>query len=225
MKKTVPECRVETPKSADIRFDLQPPRHYPRFRKSLMAAYRKRYPSLQIEALHIAPTSLRDTLTSDRGCSLRLTPAGLRRDHGTFVAKCGKERHFFRYDLKGSITVYKANHQIKKDKIISLDSVSEATLPFRKFGDTPLWPLHGKGLIARRNIRAGEILTKRMTAPLPDVRKHDRVHCLYDEGAVHIEFDAIALKNGYRGEMITVKKGNGRVMTGIVKGRGLVELR
>jgi flagella basal body P-ring formation protein FlgA len=64
-----------------------------------------------------------------------------------------------------------------------------------------------------------------MVAPIPDVRKGERVHCLYREGPVEVEFDAIALKNGYVGDTVTLKKESGKTLRGVVTGKRSVEIR
>jgi flagella basal body P-ring formation protein FlgA len=149
----------------------------------------------------------------------------LRKNHGTFVVKCGKRSHFLRYTLTGHISLYKAAHQIKKDRIITEKDLQRVTVPFLSLRGEPLGRTEVDRSIARRNIAKGKTVTRDMVAPIPDVRKGERVHCLYREGPVEVEFDAIALKNGYVGDTVTLKKESGKTLRGVVTGKRSVEIR
>ena len=221
-----PSLRIAPPSRADILFELRPRLRFPHCEKALSDAYRKTYPTLSIRALRIEPNDRkRGYEVEESQCRLKLTPSNLRRDHGTFVAVCGRKHHFFRYRLEGDIAVYKAVHQIKKDRMLSSESLRRVVVPFEKFADTPVTSVGEGRYIARQNIAAGKVVTRRMVAPVPEVRKGDRVRCRYDDGPVHIEFEAVALKNGYEGESVTLRKSDGTTLRGVVKGPKEVEIR
>jgi len=109
--------------------------------------------------------------------------------------------------------------------MISLKAIAFERVPFVKIHDIPVTgPIEGR-YIARQNIAAGKIITRRMVAPVPDVKKNERVLCIYEDGPVRIEFEATAMQNGYIGENITVKKTDGRSLRGVVTGKKEVEIR
>ncbi len=217
---------VVLPRSGMITFQRTHTENYPKLRQHIKRAYMEHYPSIHIHTITIKPTAASaKRFAYSPHCTLKLTKSNLRRKRGTFITICGKKRHFFQYDINASITLYKANHQIKKDKIIDSKSVRRETVPFEKMNDTPLFDMTKSGLIARQNIAEGRIITEKMVLPLPDVRKNERVLCIYHDGPVTIEFEATALQNGYIGDNITLKKSNGVSMRGVVVGQKTVEIR
>ncbi len=232
----VPAFRIEAKLKA-LGFEVTPPptsmitfkravsHDFPKLRKLLEERYRRRYPTLRIERVTIRPTSAEGLgFTFHSGCSLRLSDTALRKNRGTFVVHCGTRRNYFRYAIEGSILVYKANHQIKKDKIIDPKSTTAEYTVFKKFYAPPLTE-PGGGYIARQNIPAGRILTEANTDPLPAVLKGQRVRCLYGDGGVRIEFDATAMQSGGIGDEITVKKSGGKTLRGTVVGTERVEIK
>jgi len=232
----VPTFRVEAklealgfevlpPDSGTITFRRSPDHEFPKLRKIIEERYSRHYPTLRIEKISIAPTSA-DGLDFSFGpeCAVRLPKSALRKHRGTFVVRCGKRRNYFRYSVEGSILVYKANHQIKKDKMIDPKSTTAEYVVFDRFYAPPLTDPGGGRYVARQNIPAGRILTEANTGPLPAVLKGQRVRCLYREGGVRIEFDATAMRSGAIGDGITVKKGDGKTLRGRVVGRERVEI-
>ena len=217
---------VRLPKSGIITFERSGLPQDPGLRQKIAEAYRHTYPTIDIRSILVEPTgSKRERFRFAPECTVRLAKSALQRNSGTFVVKCGKRRHFFRYSVDAAIGVYKANHQIKKDKMISLKAIAFERVPFVKIHDIPLTgPIEGR-YIARQNIAAGKIITRRMVAPVPDVKKNERVLCIYEDGPVRIEFEATAMQNGYIGENITVKKTDGRSLRGVVTGKKEVEIR
>jgi flagella basal body P-ring formation protein FlgA len=109
--------------------------------------------------------------------------------------------------------------------MLSLENLQRVTLPFETVRDRPVTDIGEGRYVARQNIAVGKVVTAKMVAPVPDVRKNQRVRCLYRDGPVVVEFDATALKNGYIGDTITLKKGDGRTMKGVVTGKRSVEIR
>ncbi|WP_300363182.1 flagellar basal body P-ring formation chaperone FlgA, partial [Hydrogenimonas sp.] len=214
------------PKSGIVTFERTDIRQDPKITRHIVQAYKKRYKTIDIRSVTVKPTgSKRERFTFTPQCSLKLSKSGLRRKSGTFVVKCGRKRHFFQYALDATIGVYKANHQIKKDKMISLNALEYDVIPFVRLHDIPLSdPIEGR-YVARQNIAPGKIVTRKMVQPIPAVTKNERVLCVYEDGPVHIEFEATAMQNGYIGDNITVKKTDGRAIRGVVTGRKRVEIR
>ncbi len=217
---------VRPPKSGIVTFERTGIRQDPEIARRIVQAYKKRYRTIDIRSVTVKPTgSKRERFTFTPQCSLKLSKSGLRRKSGTFVVKCGRKRHFFQYTLDATIGVYKANHQIKKDKIIGLNALEYDVIPFVKLHDIPLSDPIGGRYMARQNIAPGKIVTRKMVRPIPAVTKNERVLCVYEDGPVHIEFEATAMQNGYIGDNITVKKTDGRAIRGVVTGRKRVEIR
>ncbi|MCF6200656.1 MAG: flagellar basal body P-ring formation chaperone FlgA [Hydrogenimonas sp.] len=214
------------PKSSMILFELMSQKSFPALEAILRKRYEEMYPTLKIESIKVEPTgSAMQNFTYKPTCSVRVPQKLLKKESGTFTVKCDKRRYYFRYYVDGYIKVYKANHQIKKDKIIAPNAVSVEHIPFKGFYTPPITGEVEGRYIAKLNIATDDVLTQANSRPLPAVLKMSRVKCIYKEGTVTIELDATALKSGDIGDIITLKRDDGKVLRGEVVERGLVELR
>jgi len=218
-----PDCRIIPPRSGVVSVYYAPAVHAETLKHALAEAYRRRYPDIRIQYIELQTNTI-DAPDDFSACTPRISPQIVRRNRGTLVAVCGRKHYFFRYRVDATVRVHKANHQIKRDTILTSNDVTAVWVPLEVFPDRPIDPGEGR-FIARQNIRQGAILTERKVAPVPDVRKRARVHCYYIDGAVRIDFDAMALKNGYLGDSVPVRKDNGLLMHGIVRGRNEVEIQ
>ncbi len=217
---------VESPKTGMITFERMLEDGYGELQHLVADAYKKSYPTIRIRSVTVKPTSSKyEKFHYDSQCNFKITKSSLHRKSGTFIVVCGRRHHFFRYDIKADIGVYKANHQIKKDKMIVPNGVIFVTVPFERMNDAPVANLANGDYIARQNISSGKIITQRMVAGVPAVKKNERVLCIYEDGAVHIEFEATAMQNGYIGDNITLKKSDGRSIHGVVLDKKRVEIR
>ncbi len=216
---------TEPPPSSLITFERAKKRSFPKLQRVIAEKYERHYPTLKIGAVSIKPTgSGAADFSFGPDCTLRMSRNGFRKKSGTFTVRCKKRVHYFRYTIDGTIMVYKANHQIKKDKIIDSKSVHAEYVPFEKLFAPPVTDFENGRYIARLNIPASKILTTANTEPLPAVLKNSSVRCIYRAGSVLIEFDATALQNGRIGDRITVKKSDGKVLRGMVVEKMRVEI-
>ncbi|NPA29138.1 MAG: flagellar basal body P-ring formation protein FlgA [Epsilonproteobacteria bacterium] len=194
-------------------------------RQKLRTSYLQRYPSLHIDTIILQAPPHSDSFKKNDTCQIRLNPRNLRNNHGSVILQCGHRTRFYRYRIKGKIGVYKAIHQIKKDRIITPNDTTAATVPFKRFGAPPLLFDEAKRYLAHCNIAKGRVLTARIAGPVPGVVKHERIRCVYRDGAVTVEFDATALQSGKKGDMITLRRDDGKTLRGVVVGKNEVEIR
>jgi len=182
---------------------------------------------MKIEKISIFPTSLynKDFIFELSKCSLNFSKSMLRRNKGTFNVKCNKKSYFFKFYIDATIDVYKANHQIKKDKIIDSEVIRKETIIFKTLYSLPVYNLEEKEVMAKQNIRQDKVITLSMITPVPAVKKHETVNCFIQDGAVHIEFNAEAMQNGYIGDKIVLKREDGRTIKGVVLRKNLVEIK
>ena len=212
-------------RSGTILFERAPLRRFPKVEAAIRSEYLKRYPALKIVKIDISPTgSLKRKRIATQRCDLRLFEGNFKKNRGSAILICQDRHYYLRYELFASLPVYKALHQIKKDRIITSNQVKREEIAFERFGDMPLAQL-GPGSVARRNIRAGEIIGRNMVMPMPAVRKHGRVHAIFREGGVTVEFDATALQNGRIGDMVTIRRDDGKTLRALVMGKEKVEIR
>jgi len=182
---------------------------------------------MKIEKISIFPTSLynKDFIFELSKCSLNFSKSMLRRNKGTFNVKCNKKSYFFKFYIDATIDVYKANHQIKKDKIIDSEVIRKETIIFKTLYSLPVYNLEEKEVMAKQNIRQDKVITLSMITPVPAVKRHETVNCFIQDGAVYIEFNAEAMQNGYIGDKIVLKREDGRTIKGVVLRKNLVEIK
>ncbi len=144
---------------------------------------------------------------------------------GTFMVRCKKRRFFFKYEVDGRIGIYKAIHQIKKDKIIHLSDLSAATVPFGRYYAEPVTSIRDGAMMARQNIAKGKTLLRTMVAAPYAIRRHDAVRCIFEDGPVTLEFDGTALQNGAIGEEILIRNPNGGTLRGTIMKNKTVKIR
>ena len=213
------------PSSSMITFERALNTDFPKLRRLIGDRYREYYPTLRLKDISVKPTAFTGIdFTFKPECSIRLPKSALHKSIGTFAVRCKKKVYYFRYTLEGMIRVYKANHQIKKDKIIDSNKVHAEYIPFEKFYAPPITDPGDGRYIARLNIAPSKVLTAANTEPLPAVLKNSSVRCVYRVGSVVIEFDATALQNGKIGDIISVKKSDGKILRGRVVNKKRVEL-
>jgi flagella basal body P-ring formation protein FlgA len=80
------------------------------------------------------------------------------------------------------------------------------------------------GLVARRDIAAGEPLTQAAVQLPPLVRPGDAVVLTVIAGAVRVTAQAIAAASGYEGDVIRVTPEGGRPLKARISGPGTVEV-
>ncbi len=226
LKSTGYHSSIETTSSL-ILFKRLQKYNFTNLERIVRARYSRHFPTLKILKVKISPTSRHmDSFHFSKKCNIILPERALRRNRGTFSLRCGKKHYFFKYEIEGRIKLYKANHQIKKDKIIHLSDVSVVTLPFGTYYSEPVTSLGTTGRsMARQNIAKDKIILHRMvTAPF-DVRRRDTVRCILKDGPITLEFDGTALQNGMIGDEILIRNPNGRTLRGTIMKDKTVNIR
>jgi len=196
-------------------------------KNELEKLYKKEYQAISIKDITISATSqnIEDFKFDNSNCLLKLSNAMLRHNKGTFVVKCNKKSYFFKFQIDATIQVYKANQQIKKDRIINSNLIRKESIEFKTFYSPPIYNIKEKEIMAKQNIPKDKIITLSMVVPAPAVKKNEIVNCFIQDGAVRIEFSAKAMQNGYIGDEIMLKRVDGKSLKGVVLKKNLVEIK
>ena len=218
---------VKHPSSSTIIFEKKIDLDLLALKKELEKLYLQKYPTMQIKNISIFPTSLhnKNFIFNPSKCSINLSKSMLKRNRGTFAIKCDKRNYFFKFYIDATLDVYKANIKIKKDKIIDSKAIRKETITFKTIYSLPVYDMERRNVMAKRNIAQDKIITLSMISPIPAVKKHETVNCFLQDGAVHIEFNAEAMQNGYIGDEIVLKREDGQTIKGVVLKKNLVEIK
>ncbi len=221
------DISVKHPHFSIISFEKETKIDLSLLKDEIKRLYREKYPSIDIKNISIFPTThnIDNFIYDPSNCYIKLSNSMLKRDRGTFSVKCNKLNYFFKYFISATLDVYKANHQIKKDRIIDSNAFRKERIAFKTIYSFPLYNLKDKSLMAKQTIAKDKILTSAMVVPVPDVRRKETVNCFIQDGSVHIEFSATALQNGYIGDEITLKREDGKALRGVVVRKNLVKIK
>ncbi|HHL40628.1 MAG TPA: flagellar basal body P-ring formation protein FlgA [Deltaproteobacteria bacterium] len=96
--------------------------------------------------------------------------------------------------------------------------VESRQIPATALGD----PAQAVGMLVKRPIRAGAVISSEYVKPEPLVMRGDRVTVLATSGAVRIKLPAVALEDGHAGATIGVRMSTGKRVAGRVESDGTV---
>jgi flagella basal body P-ring formation protein FlgA len=117
-----------------------------------------------------------------------------------------------------------ASRDIPKGKVVTLQDVKREKLPSLRVRGGVLTIESVVGKVAKRNIRAGEVIKERDLEPNFVVKKGKPVKLIYESGGIHVELLAVALENGAVGDIIKVKNvSTGKVLVCKVIGENTVK--
>jgi len=134
------------------------------------------------------------------------------------------QRYFLRYELRATIKLFKAKHNINRGKILTQVDLSYKDEAFKRLNSLPLRHLDGGKFRLKKRLAKGKILYKRDIQPLPYVLKGKSVNVRLISGSVHLEFQATALEDGQKNEYVFIKKTDGKKLKAKVISRNLVEI-
>lgn len=198
-------------------------------KQKVQTEYKKEYPSIEISKIEIdsPPIAQKDGY---RLLSSTIQKQNLQRNNGVlvclFAKKSGGEKKFFlKYKLEASLPVAKARYNLQKDKLLTAADVIEESIAFKNLFSKPHNSSSVVGLMAKRYIPSGTVITHNDAKLPPAVRKGDSVEALLRDGSVEVGIEVLALQDGYEGESITVKSKSGKIMKAFVNMGGRLELR
>jgi len=115
-----------------------------------------------------------------------------------------------------------AKRDIPKGKIITPEDIGYKEK--RVYNSLQRWSQNVIGLVARRTIRAGQLIRPSMVMPNYIVKKRHTVKVIYQKGPIYIELLGFALQNGNKGDLIQVKNlSSNKVMVCKVLSNGVVQ--
>ncbi len=116
-----------------------------------------------------------------------------------------------------------AARDIPKGKLIDESDFVLKRERLRSFASHILHPNQLIGQVAKRTIKAGQLIREYMVEPNYAVKKRKQVKVVYQKGAIRIELLGLALENGRVGDIIRVKNlSSNKVLRCKVLSRGIV---
>ena len=140
------------------------------------------------------------------------------------VSQESKEQLFLNYTITASLKVFKASHNINRGKILSYIDLTYKEETFSRFMGTPLKSINERQVRLRKRLPKGKTIYEHDVEPLPSVLKNKNVYVRFNNGNVHLEFQAKSLQDAQIGETISVQKKDKTRLKAKVIGRNLVEI-
>lgn len=194
-------------------------------KEKIKAYYLRHYDTMKIHDITIKSNSFIAELPNDFSLSFKKSAYLYARSSLQLQSKNAKKRLFLNYEIKASIKVFKASHNINRGKILSQTDFSYAYEVFKRFTSIPVQhALQGRQRLKKRLV-SGKILYHKDLEALPDVLKNKTVNVRLISGSVHLEFQAISMEDGHVGDEIMIKKRDGTRLKAKVVSPNLVEIQ
>jgi flagella basal body P-ring formation protein FlgA len=171
-------------------------------------------------------TALQTAVAPERALRALPDPGGRPGEPMRFVMLAGRIRRGIAVATVKVLGTYaRAARPLTRNEKIAADAVDivEGELPASGFKRLPA-TADVVGLIARRDIAAGEPLTQAVVKVPLAVQSGDEVVLTVVAGTVRVTTKALASSSGYEGDTIRVVPENGRPLKARVTGRGTVEV-
>jgi len=188
----------------------------------LATLFKKALPTIKIEAISLI---CRCKLTElPKSYKIVIKPSNLHKSSGTFYIKTENSRHFFTYKIKATLAVIKAKNNIQSKDKISAYNTYDDEIAFKNFNSIPLQNVSLGQVMSARNIKKDTIITAQYVKKTPLIRRGERVRVQLNDGSVHIELEAKALKDGSLSDIIPVRKSDGTRLDVTIIGKGKASL-
>lgn len=114
---------------------------------------------------------------------------------------------FIKFKLNAKVGVYIAKNDISRDKLLSINDYEFTQIDFAKYEKDAISNVE-RPLVARSNVKKGEILKNRQFRAQSDVKKGDQILVVVNDGILSAETLAIATQDGNIGQTIQLKSGS-----------------
>jgi flagella basal body P-ring formation protein FlgA len=182
-----------------------------KIRAALQNSFQKHYPSMQIHAITLKPsTSLIKRLTDYSVTHVAITKDNLRRSKGNVMVtfEKGKKRRklYYKYSIDADIALYTAAVDIQRDRALTPEVAEQKSIPFTTLYHKPIDENDFYRYVAKQRIKSGAILSQNLLKKRTDIQRNDRVRAIIRDGALALSFEAKALQSGNAGDIIRIQK-------------------
>lgn len=190
--------------------------------------YMSSYPSISISSVNVSPTLINE----DKDLTfLNIEPSGINvlRDKGQVVVVFKTKQNdikkkIYRYTIDASTDACRTKTVLAKDQIIEIESLEPILLKVASFSDRPLSCKEAMSQNAKHFIGRGMLIFQRDVGALADIRKGQTVSASYMDKMLEANIEVVALEDGQKGQIISVKNKGGKILKVKVIGRDRVEI-
>jgi len=195
-----------------------------RIKEAVIGFFRRNYPNYEVLSVSAPSVAIPYGRFKERISLDSLGERYARVKYEILVDDVPVKKYWLPVRIDRKVDAVVAAQDIPKGKIISPKDVKEEKLPSSKVRGGAISLKSVLGKVAKRDIRAGEVIKERDLEPNFVVRKGRPVRIIYEANGIHIELPAIALENGAVGDIIKVKNvSTGKVLVCKVVGENTVK--
>jgi flagellar basal body P-ring formation protein FlgA len=193
-------------------------------RQKIRAYYHSYFPDMYIEKVSLDTSSFIEEMP--KGYTLDFKPNAYLYSHSSLkiLSENSTDRFFVRYNIHAKIKLFKARHNINRDKILTPNDLVSKQTKFKRLKGLPLLSYPQQQVRVKKRLATGKILYQKDIEPLPSVLKDKPVNVRFISGKVHLEFQATCLDDAGIGEYVYIEKSDGKRLKAKVINRNLVEI-
>lgn len=202
--------------------------HYPKefIISQIKELYLEHYPSMKISKIEIEPINELDTKIEKQYIKeVVINKTALRSNDGSFYLIYDKNRQrriYFDLKISADITLLKAKSNLERKKTLSTEDVESEMVYFDRVRDFPITLKDIKHTMLRRYIKKGEVIYRRDITQSTLIKKNSTVKATIKDGGVELVFSATALDDGDVGDIIEIRKPNGKQYSATITGKNQV---
>ena len=198
---------------------------YTPLKQEIKDYYLSFYPDMHIQDIIIKSGSFIQRLPQEYKLIFKKSAYLYPRSSLQVLSSQDNKRHFLSYELKATIKLFKASHNINRGKILSQTDLIYKEEVFTRLKALPLQSvLKGRHRLKKRLI-GGKVIYLSDIEKLPAVIKNKSVNVRLISGNVQLEFQAISMEDGYIGDEVFIKKRDGNRLKAKVISTNLVEIQ
>ncbi len=184
--------------------------------EAVLVEFEAKYPCLDANLPKVKPASpLPRDFKEYKFLMIDLKPSQLRKRKGIFkVIFKTKDREkilHYRFEIDGTIDVFKAKHKLYNDKIISKNDYEKVKQKIDKLPSKIIACNMPKKLMSKNYISAGSILTMNKFKYKKDVLRGTHIRAFIRDGMLVLEIEATVLQDGDIGEVVKIKTNKGKI--------------
>ena len=207
-----------------VNFTQRSPINSDKIKDALQKEFLSKYPNIRIKSLKVYPRSY--TTTLPKIYSVSIPKQALYKNYSTISIKTPKKKMiFFDYELDAMIDVAVSTKNISRHEPITQNNAKIKSVKFTTFRDNPLTDIQNHKYQSKFSIKSDFILTQNDIEILSLVKRDEVVTATVSDGGVTITFNAVAVEDGKEGDVIAVRKSDGKKLMAKVVGIKRVEIQ
>ncbi|MFA6191885.1 MAG: flagellar basal body P-ring formation chaperone FlgA [Sulfurimonas sp.] len=191
---------------------------------ALKEMYQKSYQDITINKISIYSRGSIKSFDNDYEVTIKessiLSKKGI-----LYIRTQENKKIFFDYEIDAEVSVYFTRKTIEKGAELSTLNIIKKSIPLDKFRFMPVRESDLDGSQSKNQLRENQIITLKDIESVVLVKRGEGVSVKIDDEEVSVSLSAEALKDGRLGDIITVKKSDGKNLKVKVIGQNRVEIR